>query len=95
MIKKSKKLLYESPISKDLSNLSVSGQVHTQGECTAGTYPYANCVNGPSYEATCVPGSNVDTAKPLCSFGGYVNTPTCNTGASAATICISGAHQNV
>jgi len=95
MKEKSKKFLYEPPFSKDLSNLSVNGQNNPQGECTGGQYPYYNCVDGPSYAATCGGGSNVDTAKTECSSGVYVTAPTCKTGGVAATICYSGANQQL
>jgi hypothetical protein len=95
MKRKTKKLLYESPVSRDLSNLAVKGQEQPHGECTGGSYPYYNCVDGPSYRATCNAGSNVDTAKQSCAPGVYVTAPTCKEGAFAATICYSGANQQL
>lgn len=89
------KPIYESPQSIDLSNRSVKGQTAPQGECTGGSYPYYNCNQGPTFTPTCVPGGIVDTSKPTCSIGGYVTAPTCNQGGVAATICFSGAHQQL
>lgn len=88
-----KKQIYESPRVINLSAFSASGQqVHPTGQCTGGPYPYTDCVAGPSFEATCGGGSAPDTS--ACNAGSFHSSPTCNPGANAATICMSGGSQN-
>lgn len=91
MTKKSMRPLYEPPRARDLSAFSVSGQ-GPLGSCVAGTTPWYSCVAGPYFDAgPCVVGDMVDTSS--CVAGGYHTRPSCDFGASAATICISGANQ--
>jgi hypothetical protein len=91
MEKKNKQPVYVPPRAMDLTDFGAIG-IHPMGACKQGNYPYHDCVTGPAYITSCSPGSGVDTS--ACSVGGYHNQPTCTFGASAATICISGAHQS-
>ena len=92
MIKKSKKPAYEAPKAIDLSSFGVNGQVGPLGVCKAGAAPFYSCVSGPAYLGECNPtGGTPDTSE--CSPGGYHLTPSCDSGASAATICITGTGQ--
>jgi len=85
-----KRLSYVPPQATDLSALSVSGQ-GPLGACKSGNVPFYSCVAGPTYVSTCTAGTGVDDSS--CSVGGYHQTPSCNFGASAATICMSGVAQ--
>jgi len=80
MIKKSRRPLYEPPLVVDLSALSVCGQVTPPGECVSGPKPYVKCVNGvlPEGEA------------PVCDLGTYADYPKCESGSSAAVVCVAG-----
>lgn len=91
MDKKIKQRVYEPPQARDLSAMSVAGG-GPEGVCKQGDYPFYNCVAGPIYFASCAPGGTVDDS--LCATGGYHTDPVCNFGASATTVCKSGAHQN-
>jgi hypothetical protein len=90
MEKKNKRPVYVPPRAMDLTAFGATG-THPLGACKAGNYPYTNCVVGTVYVGSCFPGSTVDTS--ACSVGGYHAQPTCTVGAVAATICISGNHQ--
>jgi hypothetical protein len=84
--------IYKAPQAQDLSGFGALAKgVGPQGGCKAGDVPYFTCVAGPAYVSTCATGAGVDTS--LCSIGGYHFVASCNYGAVAATICISGAHQ--
>ena len=83
---------YKPPQAKDLSGFSASGQ-EPMGACTAGPNPWFNCTTGPGFSAgDCVAGAMPNDVS-ACGPGGYHTTPTCDFGANAATVCISGANQ--
>jgi hypothetical protein len=91
MKKKAKLRTYEPPQARDLSGSGATG-IDPKGACKSGNYPYFNCVAGPTYNpGPCVAGATVDTS--ACTLGGYHTQSSCNFGAVAATVCISGAHQ--
>lgn len=81
---------YESPRGINLNEFSgtASGQDHALGVCKSGQNPFYNCVAGPDFLGQCETGATPDTS--ACSGGGYHLSPACDTGSSAATICISG-----
>lgn len=92
MEKKIEKRLYEPPQAMDLSDIGVNGD-STDGNCSAGPFPYYDCVNGPLYSLECTPGSTVDTS--VCQpMGLYHTAPGCKPGQVAATLCFSGSGQN-
>jgi hypothetical protein len=91
MNQKKVKPVYVAPQAIDLSPMNANGQVHPQGECVAGSLPYASCVTGTKFGLSCAIGGTPDTS--FCSTGSYHSTPTCDFGGSAATICLSGANQ--
>jgi hypothetical protein len=82
---------YEPPLARDISMHFAKGNVTPMGACKYGTLPYYSCVAGPVFVGACGGGSAPDTS--ACNVGGYHFTPSCNFGGSAATICVSGAHQ--
>ena len=83
--------VYITPRAQDLSAFGAEG-VGPRGMCGNGPYPYNNCANGNGFYATCEPGATVDTS--VCNSGMFHTYPTCNTGGVAATLCLSGSHQN-
>lgn len=89
---KTKKPNYEKPFFRDLSELAVKGQVSPEGQCMTGPTPYYNCSNGSGFIGACASGGTPDTSK--CEAGAFHTQPACDSGSSAATICISGAGQN-
>jgi hypothetical protein len=92
MTEKDMRCLYEPPLARDLSGFGVSGDgPGPLGACKAGNVPWTNCVDGPEFASVCTVGDLVDTS--ACSPGGYHAYPACSFGASAATVCLSGAHQ--
>ena len=74
--------VYEPPLARDLSKLSVSGQ-EPLGMCTTGNRPFEECLFGPSPSG----------ANPPCEFGFYPTAPKCSIGSIASTTCISGTAQ--
>jgi len=90
MEKKNKQPVYVPPRAMDLTAFGATG-THPLGACKAGDYPYYDCVVGTVYNASCTPGSGVDTS--ACGGGGYHAQPSCTKGAVAATVCISGNNQ--
>ena len=81
---------YSPPFARSISALSATGQ-QTEGQCTSESLPYFACTLGPVFAGACGTGAAPDTSS--CVGGGFDTTPSCRTGVSAATICISGASQ--
>ncbi len=74
-----KRLLYEPPRARDLSDFSASGQ-GPLGQCTNGGKPYESCVSGIS--------PTLGTWDPTGSA--FPGNPSCQGGSFALVSCMSG-----
>ena len=65
-----RRFVYEPPVSRDLSELSVAGQGRNEGVCRSGAKPYTQCMAGPNPTGgTCTPSGTGVLEDPACSAG--------------------------
>lgn len=87
-----KKPNYQIPSSRDLTGMTVSGQVTPEGFCTTGATPSTTrCAHGESpFNTACANGAVPGEPNPCNPSGGMPTYGRCTTGANVGHGCVTG-----